>query len=237
MSSPLSRRTPHRWAEHPWTGFGSFVVNSGSDFCVEAFHQIHNHVNDGLISDGGVDHGVINGAVRPFDMEILLNEIGALAIDGIHALLSFFLSFAASHEAPHFVFSWSVKKHSQRVLAVPEKMLRASSDDDRVSGLRHVLHHTPGNLRNTFAVNQVELVGIEAAFITAAQKGFEKPVVEWVGFLLPVRHDGLGTIGQPRDLLGELLIPKLPAQLRGKLLRDFAAATSVSRSMVTIRIM
>jgi hypothetical protein len=80
-------------------------------------------VNDGFITDRGIDHGVVNGAFRPFDVEIFLDEIVALAVNGINELLGFVLTLAASQEAPHFIFSRSVKKYTQRVRAIPEKML------------------------------------------------------------------------------------------------------------------
>src|SRR5260370_15704530 len=96
-----------------------FCERSGSDPCVEGFHKIQNHVNDGLIADHSIDHGVVNGAVRPLDAEILLDEVAAIPIHGIHELFGFLLTLAASQQAPHFIFSRSVKKHTQRVFAVP----------------------------------------------------------------------------------------------------------------------
>jgi hypothetical protein len=184
-------------------------------------------VNDGLIADRGIDHGVVNGAVRPFNAEILLDEIDALTVNGIHELLGFLLTLAATQEAPHFIFSWSVKKHAQRVWAVPQKMLRPPSDDDGVSSLGGVLNDPFCNLQNAFAVDHVELVRIEAAFITSAQKGFEEPVVEWIVAFLSNLDDGFGAFRKPGDLLGQQLIPKLPAQLGRKQLSDFASAASI----------
>jgi hypothetical protein len=164
---------------------------------IEGFHKIQNHVNDGLIADRSIDHGVVNGAVGPFDVEILLDEIGALPIHGIHELFGFLLALAASQQAPHFIFSRSVKKHTQRVLAALEKLLRAPSDDDRVSGFRRVLNDTFGKLQNAFAVDQLELVRIEASFITSAQKRFEEPVVQGIGSFLANLDDCLGTFSKP----------------------------------------
>ncbi len=66
---------------------------------IDVNHEVQNHVNDGLIADRGIDHGVVDGAVRPFDVEILLDEIGALPIDGIHELFGFLLTLAASQQA------------------------------------------------------------------------------------------------------------------------------------------
>ena len=62
---------------------------SGGHFWVEGFHEIQNYVNDRLIAERGIDHAVVNGAVRPFDAEILLDKIGAFPINRIHQLLGF----------------------------------------------------------------------------------------------------------------------------------------------------
>ena len=57
---------------------------------------IENHLYDGLIADLGVHHSVINRAVRPFDVEILLDEISAFAVDAIHQFFGFLFGFATT---------------------------------------------------------------------------------------------------------------------------------------------
>ena len=69
---------------------------SGGGFFADSFHKIQNHVNDRLIADPSIDHGVVNGAVRPFDVEILLDEIDAFPIHCVHELFGFVLALAAS---------------------------------------------------------------------------------------------------------------------------------------------
>src|SRR5580704_19733467 len=106
-------------------------------------------------------------------------------------------------------------------------MLRAAADDDAVAGFRGVLNDAFGDLQDAFAVHDIELVRVEAAFVAAAQKGFEEPVIERVGAFLAYFDNGFGAIGQTGDFLGQILIPKLPAELLSNLLGDFAAAASV----------
>jgi hypothetical protein len=118
---------------------GRFILErSGSDSCIGGLHKIQNDVKDRLIADRSIDHRVVNGAIRPFDVKLLLDEIGAPLINGIHELLGFFLALSGSQQAPDLVLSRSVKKHAQRVLAILEKLLRSPSDDDRVPGFRRV---------------------------------------------------------------------------------------------------
>jgi hypothetical protein len=204
-----------------------FRGRSGGGSCIEGFHKIQNHVKDCLSADRGIDHGVVDGAVGLFDVEILLDEIDAFPIDRIHELFGLLPTLPASQQAPHFIFSRSVKEHPQRVLAIREKLLRPSSDDDRVPRLCRLLNHTFRKLHNAFAVNQLELVRIEAPFITPAQERFEEPIIQGIGFFLSTLDNRFGTVSKPRNLLGQQLIPELPAELLRKQLSDFAAAASV----------
>ena len=48
-------------------------------------------MNDGLVPCRGIDHGVINRAVRPLDFEILFDEISPFEIDGVHQLMGLLL--------------------------------------------------------------------------------------------------------------------------------------------------
>jgi hypothetical protein len=88
---------------------------------------------------------VVGSTVGPFDVKIFLDELDALAINGIDELLGVLLGFAASQQAAHFFFPGSVEKDTQGVLTASKKMLRSSSHDDGVSGFCDVLNDTFGN--------------------------------------------------------------------------------------------
>ena len=51
-----------------------------------------------------------------------------------------------------------------------------------------------GNLQDAFAVDQLELVGVDAAFVAAAQERFEEAVVQRIGALLATLDDCFGTL-------------------------------------------
>jgi hypothetical protein len=80
-------------------------------------------MNDSIIADRSIDHGVVNGAIRPFDVEIFLDEINTLAINCVHQLLGFLFALAASQQASNFILPRSVKKNPQRIFAVLEELL------------------------------------------------------------------------------------------------------------------
>jgi hypothetical protein len=52
--------------------------------CVEGFREIENDFGDRLLPDRGVNHGVVNAAVRPIDVEILLQKSGAFPVNRIY---------------------------------------------------------------------------------------------------------------------------------------------------------
>src|SRR5271154_1672646 len=85
---------------------------------IKRSYDIQNHVNDSLIADRSIDHGVVNGAIRPFYVEIFLDEISTLAINCVHELLRFFFALAASQQPSKFILPRSVKKNAQRIFAV-----------------------------------------------------------------------------------------------------------------------
>src|SRR5712675_790270 len=111
-----------------------------SDFCVHGCYEIQNHVNDGVIAHRGIDHSVVNGAIRPFDAEIPLDEISAFPIHRIHQFLCFILALAARKQTMNLVFSRSIQKHAESIWPASEKVLRSTSDDYRIPGFRGVLN-------------------------------------------------------------------------------------------------
>jgi len=86
-------------------------------------YKTQNHVRDGLVADHGVQHGVINHASRPFNMEIFLNEIGTFAIDGYQQVLKLPFRFSAFEETLDFVFSRCIQKYAQHIASVFEELL------------------------------------------------------------------------------------------------------------------
>jgi hypothetical protein len=106
-------------------------------------------------------------------------------------------------------------------------MLGPSSDDDGISLLSGVQNDTLRKLQDVLAINQLELVRIEAAFITAAQKRFEEPVIERIGSFLSNLDNGFRAIRKAGNLFGQQLVPKLPAQPLRKQLSDLAPTASV----------
>jgi hypothetical protein len=188
---------------------------------------MQNGLNYRFVANGGIEHGVVHRAVGPFDVKVLLNEIGALSIHRVHKLLGFLVTLAAVDQAPHLVLPASIKKDPKGVSVVSEKMLGSSADNDAISFFGGMLDDALGNPQDALAIDELELVGVDASLVTSAQEGFEEAVVQRIGVFFTALDNRLGTIGQASDLFGELLVPQPPAKTLGEALSDFAAARSV----------
>jgi len=68
-----------------------------------------------LVADVGVEHDVVKEAGGPFDVEIFLDEVDAIAIDSVDEFSRSFFGFAATDEATDFVFPWSVEENAEGV--------------------------------------------------------------------------------------------------------------------------
>src|SRR5215469_9444001 len=123
--------------------------------------HIQNDVDYGIIPQRRIQHAVIDSAIRPFDVEILLNEISAFAVDSIDEVQSLLLALAARQQAPHLVLSLSVQKKAQSIGSVSQKLLRAPAYDDAVSPFPSMLDHPPRDFHNGFTIDEVELMGID----------------------------------------------------------------------------
>ena len=81
---------------------GKACEGSASRF--DRFPEPKNRLDYGFLANGSVEHDVIQGLHRPFNVEVALDEIDAIAIDCVHKLLRFPFRLAARHNAPNLVF-------------------------------------------------------------------------------------------------------------------------------------
>src|SRR5262245_33379363 len=88
-----------------------------------SLHKTENHISDALISNHGVQHAVIYRTVGPFGIEIFLDEIRALTVDGIHQFFRIFFTLATAKKPPDFIFPRSVQKDPQSIRPVLKKLL------------------------------------------------------------------------------------------------------------------
>jgi hypothetical protein len=56
--------------------------------------------NHGIIPRRGIEHGVVDGSVRPFNVEVPLDESSPLMVDGIHQHSRLGFCFALGNKTP-----------------------------------------------------------------------------------------------------------------------------------------
>jgi hypothetical protein len=69
-----------------------------------------NHISGAHIPNRGSSRCCDRSAVRPFGIEIFLNEIGAFTVDVIHQFFCFLFTLATAKKPPDFVSTWSIGK-------------------------------------------------------------------------------------------------------------------------------
>ena len=76
-------------------------------------------------------------------MEILPDEISAIAVQGFYKLPPFRFAFAARDNSPHLVFGRRIEKHAQGTWPIFKKVLRSPSNEDTVSRARNLQNDAP----------------------------------------------------------------------------------------------
>lgn len=114
-------------------------------------------------------------------------------------------------------------------------MLRTSSYNHAVASSRRLLDDLLRDFDNALGIEHLHR-SAPAAFITSTRKGFEQTVIKRVSPLFTLCNSGSFAKGQTGDLLGQKLVPKLPAQSAANFSAIAAAPEPYSRSIVKILI-
>src|ERR1700689_1143585 len=92
-------------------------------------------------------------AVGPVDAEILLDEIGTVAIHSLRKLDGFTLARATGEQAANLSLKRSIDKHVKRVGARLQVISGAASHNHTVAFLRRFFYNSLGNLTDAIGVH------------------------------------------------------------------------------------
>jgi hypothetical protein len=190
-------------------------------------HFVQDGVDHRVVADLGVDHHVVQLVRGPFHPEILAHEKHALAIDVHNLLFGLLFGFSGLAQTADLFIEWGIDENMERVGTVAQQKRSAASHDHRAAvrggpgdDALHKSDHAVG-------IEMIQLAHRKTLLHGAAHEDFHEPVKHGVAALVHALHHRLVHFGQARDLAGELLIPELPAEALGELLRDDAAAGAV----------
>src|SRR6266487_2243948 len=97
--------------------------------------RIENSLDRGVLPDSGIDHQVKAMPVRPLDVEVLLNEVGAVTVYRLRKFDRFLLAFACGVQPANSFLKWGVDEDVKRVGARTEIISRSSPHNDAVAGI------------------------------------------------------------------------------------------------------
>src|SRR5580698_8702 len=188
-------------------------------------------IQDGLhhrvLADRRVDHQVKILTRRPLHPEMLFDKCGAVQVHGFRQFDGFLLAFPRLLQTANLLRKRRINENVKCVRCVLQIIARTPANDHAVSLGRRAPHQLLGDRSNALRVRQLQTVRVEASLETAPQKRFEHTIVQRVAALLTLLHMPLVTLQLAGDFGGEQLIPKLPTQTIGHLLRDLVRAASV----------
>src|SRR5579872_662940 len=188
---------------------------------------VQDNLDGHFIAHAGINHQVETMPSRPVDVEISFNEVRAVAVDSLDEFCRFLLAFSCQSKAPDSFLKGSINEDMKSVGAFAEVICRPSAHNHAIAGVRDFRQEFLHHLTNALGIHHLQPRGVQATFKAALHERFEEPVVHRISLLFVLFHGAAIAVHPPRDLLGQGLIPELPAQPRCQTLCDLAASAAV----------
>src|ERR1700733_7940169 len=193
----------------------------------QGFAVLQDRFDYELIAEFGIDHDVVERAVRPLLAKIVADEIGAAAGPFGAGLPRFFFRFADGFDAADFFLVGSVDENVEGIWAVAQKIGRATADDDAIAARGNVFNDFLQHLDHAVGVENARVAQTERSFITAARINFEQAIKKGIYALVAALCFTVVHIGGAGDFGGDFLVPEFPAEAFGERSRDERAAATV----------
>src|ERR1700733_4381484 len=193
----------------------------------QGFDILQNRFDYELIAEFGIDHNIVERAVRPLLAEIVADEIGAVAVHFGDELLGFFFRFADGFDATDFFLVGSVDENVEGIWAVAQKIGRAAANDDAIAARGNVFNDFLQHLDHAVGVENARVAQTERSFITAARINFEQTIKKGIYALVAALCFTVVHIGGAGDFGGDFRVPEFPAEAFGERSADERAAAAV----------
>ncbi len=184
-------------------------------------------IDDGVVADDGVEHLVVEFAAGPIFREVRFDEGGAVAVDGVEAVVGFVAGEAGGEEAAEFFLAGGVEEDAEDVVAFAEEVGGAAADEDAIAAGGRIEDDAFHHGGHAIGVEGFDAFDGEAALEAAAEEDFHEAVEEGVDAFLAFFDGGDVGLSAAGDFAGEFLIPELPAEFFGEFLGDGGAAAAI----------
>src|SRR5271166_1810724 len=135
--------------------------------CFDSIHGKQDALGDELEAGIRIQHQMVELATRPFCIEVLADERGALLIDGIHHLRGLFLLYLQTNQATYFFVARAKYKGPKGVMALAENVRRAASDNDAVALFCFLLDHAMGEFNHGVGIEDFVIRKRQCALVAA----------------------------------------------------------------------
>src|SRR6185312_4716814 len=179
---------------------------------IDSLHGALDCCDDVLIPHGRIQHHVVEGARGPVSVEVMADKFHAVAVHGIEQFVGFAFAFSRCHGAPKFFRARSIEKNVECVRPVAQKVGRAAAHENAVALLGRFAEYLAYEGDHAIGVEGVHGGEWSASFKAAAPEDPGQAMKTAVQALFATPDHRMLNVSEFGDFLGELLVPKLPAE-------------------------
>src|SRR5215469_1202834 len=188
---------------------------------------VNKYLSDIRIAPLSIEHRVIQVAIRPTQLKILLDERGAISVDRVNVLYRLVLGYSSSDQSVDLRVARGVEKRAKHILAIAKKILRAAANDYAWAARKRQIDRPLGDDRDSPCIKAFQAIGWRQAPLECPpEKRFKDAINCRIIFPFPSLDRLRRTVGQPRDFLSEFVVPQLPTQKFGQLRSNLRTAAA-----------
>src|SRR5579862_786805 len=163
----------------------------------------------------------------PIELEVFLDERGAISIGGVDVFDGIALGRAAAYQSVDLVIARGVEECAEDILAIAQKILRPSAHDDAGAFGERLVDCRLRNGGDATRVDQSQAVrGGQASLECSAKKGDEDSINCGIFSPFHVLDRLRRTLCQTSDFLRQAFVPELPPEPLGEQLCNLRSATT-----------
>src|SRR5215471_525073 len=131
---------------------------------------VEDGLDRGVLTYSGVDHEMKSMAVRPFNIKVLPDEVGAFLVNGLCKFEGLLFVLAGRTQSPNSFLKRRIYEHVERVGSRPEVIGRTASNDDAVALLCDLRKNLLHDLSNALGVHHPQSPSVQASLKAASHE-------------------------------------------------------------------
>ena len=188
---------------------------------------VNEHFCDERITRLRIEHCVIQVVLWPVQLKVSLDESGAIPVNRVNVRDCLVLRCSSGDQSVDLKVSRRVEERPENILAIAKKKLRAPANDHAWAAGERVIDCLFGDGGDPARIEHFQPIRWrQAALECSSEKRLEDAINRRITFPFPLRDHLRRAVGQPRDLLGQFVVPQLPTQKLGQPGGDFRAAAA-----------